>query len=105
MLTLDGITLRLGGHLILDRASAALLAKSRVGLVGRNGAGKSSLLKLIAASMKPTTDRLTPHRARGSVKGRPSKPCLLRRASDGACSRRSSMQPNRTASAKSTRRA
>jgi ATP-binding cassette, subfamily F, member 3 len=48
MLTFDGITLRLGGHLILDRASAALPAKSRVGLVGRNGAGKSSLLKLIA---------------------------------------------------------
>src|SRR5215471_4838855 len=48
MLTIDGITLRLGGHLILDRASAALPAKSRVGLVGCNGAGKSSLLKLIA---------------------------------------------------------
>ena len=26
MLTLDGITLRLGGHLILDKASAALPA-------------------------------------------------------------------------------
>jgi ATP-binding cassette subfamily F protein 3 len=48
MLTLDGITLRLGGHLILDGASAALPAKARVGLIGRNGAGKSSLLKLVA---------------------------------------------------------
>ena len=48
MITFDGITLRLGGHLILDRASAALPPKSRVGLVGRNGAGKSSLLRLIA---------------------------------------------------------
>jgi ATP-binding cassette subfamily F protein 3 len=48
MLTFDGITLRLGGHLVLDRASAALPPRSRVGLVGRNGAGKSSLLKLIA---------------------------------------------------------
>ena len=48
MITFDGITLRLGGHLILDRASAALPPKSRVGLIGRNGAGKSSLLKLIA---------------------------------------------------------
>jgi ATP-binding cassette subfamily F protein 3 len=53
MLTLDGITLRLGGHIILDRASAALPAKSRVGLVGRNGAGKSSLLKLIAGIYEP----------------------------------------------------
>ena len=48
MITLDGITLRLGGHLVLDRASASLPPKSRVGLVGRNGAGKSTLLKVIA---------------------------------------------------------
>jgi ATP-binding cassette subfamily F protein 3 len=48
MLTLDGITLRLGGHLILDHASAALPPRARVGLVGRNGAGKSTLLKVIA---------------------------------------------------------
>jgi ATP-binding cassette subfamily F protein 3 len=48
MLTLDGLTLRLGGHLVLDRASAALPPRSRVGLVGRNGAGKSTLLKLVA---------------------------------------------------------
>jgi ATP-binding cassette subfamily F protein 3 len=48
MLVLDGVSLRLGGHLILDRASASLPPKARVGLVGRNGAGKSTLLKLIA---------------------------------------------------------
>ncbi|MGA8688530.1 MAG: ABC-F family ATP-binding cassette domain-containing protein [Methyloceanibacter sp.] len=48
MLTLEGITLRLGGHLVLDRASASLPPKSHVGLVGRNGAGKSTLLKVIA---------------------------------------------------------
>ena len=48
MLTLDGITLRLGGHLVLDRATAALPPKAHVGLVGRNGAGKSTLLKVIA---------------------------------------------------------
>ena len=48
MLTLEDITLRLGGHLLLDRASTSLPPKSRVGLVGRNGAGKSSLLKVIA---------------------------------------------------------
>ena len=48
MLTLNSLTVRLGGHTVLDRASAALPAKSRVGLVGRNGAGKSTLLKAIA---------------------------------------------------------
>jgi ATP-binding cassette subfamily F protein 3 len=48
MLVIDGVSLRLGGHLILDHASASLPPKARVGLVGRNGAGKSTLLKLIA---------------------------------------------------------
>jgi ATP-binding cassette subfamily F protein 3 len=48
MLTLNAITVRLGGHLILDRAAASIPLKARVGLVGRNGAGKSTLLKLIA---------------------------------------------------------
>jgi ATP-binding cassette subfamily F protein 3 len=48
MLTLENISLRLGGHLILDHASASLSPKAHVGLVGRNGAGKSTLLKLIA---------------------------------------------------------
>ena len=48
MLVVDGVSLRLGGHLILDRATAALPPRARVGLVGRNGAGKSTLLKLIA---------------------------------------------------------
>jgi ATP-binding cassette, subfamily F, member 3 len=52
MLKLEGITLRLGGHLILDRASASLPPTSRVGLVGRNGAGKSTLLKLIAGQLE-----------------------------------------------------
>lgn len=50
MLTLDNLTVRLGGHLVLDRASASLPPKSRIGLVGRNGAGKSTLLKVIAGS-------------------------------------------------------
>jgi ATP-binding cassette subfamily F protein 3 len=48
MLTLNSITVRLGGQLILDRASASLPTRSRVGLVGRNGAGKSTLVKIIA---------------------------------------------------------
>lgn len=48
MLIINSITVRLGGHLILDRASASLPTKSRVGLVGRNGAGKSTLLKIVA---------------------------------------------------------
>jgi ATP-binding cassette subfamily F protein 3 len=52
MLTLNGITVRLGGQTILDGATASLPPKSRVGIVGRNGAGKSTLLKVIAGEME-----------------------------------------------------
>jgi ATP-binding cassette subfamily F protein 3 len=58
MLTLENITLRLGGHLILDRATAAVPPKSRVGLVGRNGAGKSTLLKIIAGIYEADDGRI-----------------------------------------------
>ena len=53
MLTISGITVRLGGRVILDRASAALPPRSRVGLIGRNGAGKSTLMKAIIGLIDP----------------------------------------------------
>ncbi len=53
MLSLNGITVRLGGRSILDGASAALPPRSRVGLVGRNGAGKSTLVRVIAGLLDP----------------------------------------------------
>ena len=58
MLVVDGVSLRLGGHLILDHASASLPPKARVGLVGRNGAGKSTLLKLIASAYEADEGRI-----------------------------------------------
>ncbi|MGF7149700.1 ATP-binding cassette subfamily F protein 3 [Sphingomonas zeicaulis] len=53
MLSLNGITVRLGGRTILDSATAALPPRSRVGLIGRNGAGKSTLMKVIARQSEP----------------------------------------------------
>ena len=53
MLTINGITVRLGGRPILDRATAAIPPGSRVGLVGRNGAGKSTLMKAIIGQIDP----------------------------------------------------
>jgi ATP-binding cassette subfamily F protein 3 len=53
MLTISNITVRLGGKVILDRASASLPNRSRVGLIGRNGAGKSTLMKAIAGTLDP----------------------------------------------------
>src|SRR5215213_4119572 len=53
MLTINGITVRLGGRTILDGASAAIPPGSRVGLIGRNGAGKSTLMKAIIGQIEP----------------------------------------------------
>src|SRR3954468_11021858 len=53
MLTINGITVRLGGRPILERASAAIPPGSRVGPIGRNGAGKSTLMKAIIGQIDP----------------------------------------------------
>src|SRR4249919_171510 len=52
MLNINGITVRLGGRMILDRATAAVAPGSRVGLIGRNGAGKSTLMKVIIGQLE-----------------------------------------------------
>jgi ATP-binding cassette subfamily F protein uup len=51
-ITLDNASLAYGHHALLDHASFQLDAGERVGLIGRNGAGKSSLLKVIAGTSK-----------------------------------------------------
>ena len=53
MLAINGITVRLGGRTILDRASAAIPPGGRVGLIGRNGAGKSTLMKVMIGELDP----------------------------------------------------
>ena len=53
MLSISGITVRLGGRVILDRATAALPPRARVGLIGRNGAGKSTLMRIVAGLGEP----------------------------------------------------
>ena len=58
MITLRNIVLRRGTKVVLDDASVVLQPGEKVGLVGRNGAGKSSLFSLL-------TDRL--HSDKGDV--------------------------------------
>jgi ATP-binding cassette subfamily F protein 3 len=53
MLSLNAITVRLGGRAILDGATATLPPRSRVGLIGRNGAGKTTLVRVIAGLLDP----------------------------------------------------
>ncbi|MBV9585642.1 MAG: ABC-F family ATP-binding cassette domain-containing protein [Alphaproteobacteria bacterium] len=53
MLTISGLTYRIGGHALLNEANAQVPAGGKVGLVGRNGAGKSTLLDLIRGALQP----------------------------------------------------
>jgi len=51
MITLKNVTLRRGTKVLLDAASVTLNPGEMVGLVGRNGAGKSSLFALLDGSL------------------------------------------------------
>ena len=52
MITINNITVRLGGVPILQGASAAISPGSRVGLIGRNGAGKSTLMRALVGQIE-----------------------------------------------------
>lgn len=47
MLTVNNLTIHFGGRTLFDNVSFAVKEKDRIGLVGRNGNGKSTLLKII----------------------------------------------------------
>jgi ATP-binding cassette subfamily F protein 3 len=53
MLTISGLTYRVGGRVLIENASAQVNAGWKVGLVGRNGSGKSTLLDLIRGALQP----------------------------------------------------
>ncbi len=53
LLTLSNAQLAFGHVPLLDHADFALESNERVGLIGRNGAGKSSLLKILGGLDKP----------------------------------------------------
>ena len=51
MITLKNVTLRRGAKVVLDSVSATINPGESVGLVGRNGAGKSSLFALLSGKL------------------------------------------------------
>ncbi|HET8802623.1 MAG TPA: ATP-binding cassette domain-containing protein [Marinobacter sp.] len=53
LLTLDSISLAFGMHPLLDQASLIIDAGERVCLLGRNGEGKSTLLKIVSGEVVP----------------------------------------------------
>jgi len=53
MISVDNITIRFGGFTLFDGISFQLNRGDRIGLVGRNGAGKTTILNLVAGFQKP----------------------------------------------------
>ncbi|MFN7225979.1 MAG: ABC-F family ATP-binding cassette domain-containing protein [Holosporales bacterium] len=51
MLAISDLTYRVGGRTLLEKVSLSISAKQRVGLVGPNGVGKSTLFKIITGEL------------------------------------------------------
>ena len=52
MLQITDLTYRIAGRILLDGISLTLPDGHHAGLIGRNGTGKSTLLKLIAGTLQ-----------------------------------------------------
>lgn len=57
MLTLDNLTIGYDQKPIVEKVNLGVLGSTRIGLLGHNGAGKSSLLKAIAAELPPISGK------------------------------------------------
>jgi ATP-binding cassette subfamily F protein 3 len=58
MLTIDELCVRVAGRLLIDGAKVQIPAGARVGLVGRNGAGKTSLFRAICGEIAIESGRI-----------------------------------------------
>jgi ATP-binding cassette, subfamily F, member 3 len=65
MLVIEEPSLRVAGRLLIDNASAQIPTGARVGLVGRNGTGKTTLFRAIAGELAPEHGNISvPRRGR-----------------------------------------
>ena len=59
VLSVDGLTKKYGNNIIIDNFNLQVCAGEAVALVGRNGAGKSTVLKCIVGSERPTEGQVS----------------------------------------------
>ena len=55
---IHGVSVSLGGPLLLDEATLLIDGGERIGLLGRNGAGKSTLLKILNGDIPPDSGEI-----------------------------------------------
>lgn len=58
MLQAQGLSVEVGGRLVVDSADFTVMARDKVGIVGRNGAGKTSLFKVLGGEAEPAAGRV-----------------------------------------------
>jgi len=58
LLSANELTLAFGHQLLLEGVTLAVAPGEKVGLVGRNGCGKTSLLKILAGEMNADADEI-----------------------------------------------
>ena len=58
MISIDDVTVAYGGFVLLDKINFHISETDKIGLVGKNGAGKSTILKLICDIQSPTSGRI-----------------------------------------------
>src|ERR1700688_5296843 len=59
MLSITDISIRMAGRLLIDQASAQIVPGARVGFVGRNGVGKSTLFAAIRGELPTESGAIT----------------------------------------------
>lgn len=59
MVSVENITVEFGGFTLLNEISYVINRRDRVALVGKNGAGKSTMLKILAGVQQPTDGRVS----------------------------------------------
>src|ERR1700744_6585320 len=59
MLSSPDISIRLAGRLLIDQGSAQIIPGARIGFVGRNGVGKSTLFRAIRGELPTETGTIT----------------------------------------------
>ena len=58
MISIDDVTVSYGGFVLLDKINFHISEQDKIGLVGKNGAGKSTILKLICGIQNPTSGQI-----------------------------------------------
>lgn len=62
MISIDDVSVAYGGFVLLDKINFHISESDKIGLVGKNGAGKSTILKLICGLQTPTSGQVDrPH--------------------------------------------